>query len=508
MRHFRHALGALLLTITLPSLAAAQGASPYVPLDHPLLPLFEHLVTRGDIADPSPLVRPFRRSDALLALSKADTVGHPSLAARIAALAAAFDTLPEHTGWELAPRVGGQAYSSPRRDLLREAGDEGAKPYLELGAAARFGPVIAVTRPAIEPRLAKDPDWDGRRELDVTGRMADAYISAQWKWVQLLYGQVDRNWGPVGVAGIPLSNYGYGRPELSLALGTDRLRLTAIASGLQSMTDSTDGSLIRRYFFAHRLDARVSSKLRLALWETGVVAGKDRDFDGRFRNPVALLLLANQYGLGDRENNLMIGMDAAWRISRRVNLAAQLAIDDLQYKNRGSATRYPDRYAFTLDLSGPLGGSSSWRAFYTQASSLAFRTFQQGQNFTDNGVGIGRNDDDYDQGSLFVSVPLGNSWLVTPEATILRQGSGRISAPVPESNTIEAGDTPTLFIGTRARVYRLALNASGSRGPVQLSASAGYQRRINIDNVDGASDNRFVGRVMLTIGFRRTGTLE
>ncbi len=103
------------------------------------------------------------------------------------------------------------------------------------------------------------------------------------------------------------------------------------------MTDTATGDVIRRYFFAHRLDAKLSHRLRLAIWETGVVAGVDRDFDGRFRNPVSLLLLANQYGLGDNENNLMLGIDAYWRIGRRVQLAAQLAIDDLQYQNRGSA---------------------------------------------------------------------------------------------------------------------------------------------------------------------------
>jgi Capsule assembly protein Wzi len=495
------------LAAVFPRAASAQGASAFVPLDHPLLPLFEHLVARGELEDPSPLVRPFRQGNALKALSGADTVGHPRLAAQVRLLAEAFDTLPAEAGWELAPRAGVQAYTTPRRDLIRPTGSENLQPYIELHASARFGGIVAVTRPAIEPRLTHDPEWTGRRDLEISGRMVDAYVSGQWRWVRLLYGQVERNWGPAGVAGIPLSNAGYGRPEISLALGTDRVWLTAIASDLQATTDSS-GQIFRRYFFAHRLDAKLSSRLRLGLWETVVVAGVDREFDGRFRNPVTLLLLANQYGLGDKENNLMIGLDGSWRIGRAVNLAAQLALDDVQYKNRSGPTRYPDRYAFTVDLSGPLARSASWRALYTQASSLAFRTFTPAQDFLDGGVGIGRTYDDYDQASLFASLPVGSHWLLTPEATMLRQGSGRIQDPVPLNHSMAAGNTPELFIGTAERTWRLALNASGSHGPVALTASAGFHHRVNVDNVAGRTTDRFVGRLFLTIGLRRRGTLQ
>lgn len=46
-----------LLAIVLATPASPQ-ASPYLPLDDPRLPLIEHLITRGDIRDPSPMLRP------------------------------------------------------------------------------------------------------------------------------------------------------------------------------------------------------------------------------------------------------------------------------------------------------------------------------------------------------------------------------------------------------------------------------------------------------------------
>jgi hypothetical protein len=98
--------------------------------------------------------------------------------------------------------------------------------------------------------------------------------------------------------------------------------------------------------------------------------------------------------------------------------------------------------------------------------------------------------------------------LLTPEATLLRQGAGRIQDPVPLNHSVAAGNTPELFIGTVERTWRVALNASGSHGPMALTASAGFHHRVNVDNVAGRTTDRFVGRLFLTLGLRRRGTLQ
>ena len=49
----------------------AGQASPVVTADDPRLPLFEHLVIRGDVADPSPMWRPIRRRQVFEALNQA-----------------------------------------------------------------------------------------------------------------------------------------------------------------------------------------------------------------------------------------------------------------------------------------------------------------------------------------------------------------------------------------------------------------------------------------------------
>ena len=492
---------AVLLGALAPGRAGAQ-ASPYVPLDDPRLPLLEHLIARGEVADPSPMVRPFRRADAARVLAEADSAGRSG--ALVRALRAEFADGPEERRWRLGARAGVQGYTDLRRDPLHPVGGDGVRPYADFTGEAAFGDFVLLTRPAAEPRLTDDPEWPGRKDLELIWRFPEAYLAAQLKYATLFYGQMDRNWGPVGIEGIGVSDYAYSQTEFGFELGTDGFRLLGLARSLPDARDST-GERVHRYFFAHRLGVRVSDRLRLALWETTVLAGADRDFDARYRNPLTLLLLANPYGLG-ADGNVLLGLDAQWRVARGTMLEAQLALDDLQYENTGGPTRYPNRWALTLAGSGPLGARLAWRALYTQASSLAFRTQNPFENFTTGGVGLGRNFADQDRITLTVTVPRGTRWLFTPELTLLRQGEGRINDPFP-ANDAEAGALPQLFIGTMERTWRAALGVSGREGPLELRATAGAHHVVNAGHEEGRTVNRFEGRLQATLGIGRRGVL-
>lgn len=479
-------------------------ASPYISLDDARLPFLEHLIARGEIEDPSPMVRPLRKADAVRVLLAADSAAGAPSVLLIRHLRAALQD-PPGNAWSLAGRAGAQAYSHARRELLHFAGPDGMRPYAELRGAATFGNLLLVTRPVVEPRLVDDPDWPGRRELTVAGRIADAYISAQFRYASLFYGQMDRNWGPVGVPGISLSNYGYERQALAFEIGTKDIRLSALATDLGDEVDSL-GRTVHRYYFVHRLHLQLSRRLSIAPWEGILVAGADRNFETRYRNPLSFSYLANTIGLGDR-GNVLLGADVHWRAFQHATFQAQLAIDDIQYQDRTGPNRYPQRWAFTLGANGPLGSRFGWRALYTQASSLAFRTFDRFENFTDRGIGLGRNFADMDQLTLAASMPVAQRWLVSPDITLLRQGQGRITDPFP-ATPAEAGQIPQLFIGVVERTYRMGLNVSGGTGPFDLQADAGFHHVVNRRHEEGRTENRFVGRLQVTLGLSRSGVLQ
>src|SRR6188768_1201184 len=105
----------------LPSTLVSQS-SQYIPLDDPRLPVFELLVARGEVRDPSPMVRPFRRTDALRVLLEADSAGFPSRR-RIQELRAAWVQDTAFAQWSLEARVGLDATTLDNRDLLHPVGE-------------------------------------------------------------------------------------------------------------------------------------------------------------------------------------------------------------------------------------------------------------------------------------------------------------------------------------------------------------------------------------------------
>jgi hypothetical protein len=494
-------VAAALAGVFAPARAGAQ-ASPYIPLDDPQLALLEHLIARGEIEDPSPMARPFRRADAARVLALADTSKGSGGSTLIRRLRQTFEDPPGNL-WRLEGQVGAQAYTHPRRELLHPAGSDGARPYAEIGASAAFGNLLLATRPVVEPRLVKDPDWTGRRDVEVAGRIADGYISAQFKYATLFYGQMDRNWGPTGLPGIPLSDYGYERQGLAIEIGTGDVRLSALATDLRDQPDSL-GQTVHRYYFVHRLHARLSRRLTLAPWEGVVLSGPGRNFETRYRNPLSLSYLANTIGVGDR-GNVMLGVDVRWQAFGRTTLQAQFALDDLWFDDR---QRNRDRWALTLGAQGPLGSNAAWRALYTQVSSLALRAFVPADNFTDAGVGIGRNFSDQDQLSFRVTMPVRNEWLLSPDLTLLRQGEGRINDPYPAPDANGVLSTPALFIGVVERTYRVGLGLNGRSGPMSLAANAGFHHVVNSGHQEGRTVDRFEGRIQVTVGLRRSGVFQ
>ena len=498
-RWFAYAVLPLVLAGTL----EAQ-ASPFVPLDDPRIPLIEHLIVRGDIRDPSPLIRPFRRSDIVRVLDEA-ALDSTTASGRLAARLRHDLTDPDaEAWWAIAPRAGVQSFTHARRDLLQPDGIGGTRAYADVEFSAGFGPVILVSRVAAENRLKLDPDWIGppaQKTKNVAYRFIEGYASAQFRWGVIQFGQIDRNWGPVGLPGIGVSNYGYPRTDLSFEAGPRNLRFRVIATQLRDETDAED-QIVHRYFITHRLDAQLGKNLTLSLWESLVAAGRDLQFEPSTMNPLFLFTFGGQFGRDGRQNSL-IGGDAQWRPTPPLLLEGQVVIDDWRLgKNNTAAgeTSRPNRWAFTVAASGPLGATAGWRASYTAASSLAFRTANPAENYTDGGVGIGRNVPDNGLLSLAVTIPVRGSWLITPEANLLTQGEGRINQPFPAGPDLSA--TPEWLSGTVRTTWRVGLGVSGRSGPVGLTAVGGFHHTNNADHQPGRTRSRFEARMFTTIGFR------
>jgi len=489
----------LLASLTTP--LAAQQASAYVPVSHWSMPYVEHLIGRGAVADPTPLSRPLRQADLVRALEAADSTGL-SPAERRAVRRIVTDlarTEPGPSG-RVDAQLSAGAASYANRDPLRPVGEGHATVAGGLAVQLLLGPVAVATHPYFDTRLKYDPEYFGKKDRAIAGRNAEAYVSGQWRYGELFFGSLDRNWGPAPLEGLLHSPAPYSYAHFGLALGTSRLRLEGVLTQLDDAAD-TAGAAVHRYLVTHRLIVRPSASTSLALWEGSLLAGPDRALEPWFANILTLGLVA-QYDEGTSANSLL-GMDVQSRIGR-VRVFGSLLIDDLQVDDDTPGDAEPPSYGLTLGAHSALAGVA-WTAFYTRVSNLAYRTPTAAETWMRRNVGLARNYSDYDQLTLRGSLLVGPGLLLAPEATFLRQGEGDFRLPFPPVTTYDS--TPTFLAGTAERTLRLALAAQLVAGPVTVGGNGGVHVTGNAGHVAGRDETRWVGSLTVTYRFRYEGGL-
>jgi len=494
------------VAIAIPFTGAAGQGFGWIPIDHPGMPFFEQLVRQGAIDDPTPQLRPVRAADVRRVLGAARCDGKPtceSIVGRLLRTWAAPDTRNE---WQAAARIGALAYNHARKDpLYPDDQHDVFQPYAEVGASLRIHGLSAGIRTIGESRVNVDPDWTGPRDAVPAFRIADAWLALETPHAALRIGSGQRNWGPVGVQGLAISNGAYSRPDIALELHNRVLHFSLIVAPLNDLVAGS-GKPIDRWFAAHRLAVTPTAGLTIAVWETVVAGTTGRTALSAVDGLIGVFAFQRQFGRAD-DRNVILGVDASWQIGRDARIEGQLAVDDFRLlaadTSVGEFDR-PDRYAFTMQANGALRSGISWLARYTRVSSLAYRTTAPAESFLYRGVGIARVFPDNDVLTLGAGVTASAHVLLEPNVSVLRQGEGRIQTAFPQDEESLAS-TPSFLIGTVRSTVRLGMRATAELGPVSLEADVGANRTRNPQHLAGPARNRLDGRLLITIGARRAG---
>jgi hypothetical protein len=495
----RTALVALLL---LPAGLTSQEASPYLPLNHWAMPYLEHLIAAGRIADPSPLSRPFRVDQIARALDAVD-----SNTVTGGEWAVVKDIRADLTHQERGPssrldiEAGLAGSSHARRDPLRAAGPGHGTFSGGAGLTLYFGPVVVVSHPYFDTRLKYDPDWYGKKDRVIAGRFAEAYVSAQFRYGEVFFGSLDRNWGPPDVQGLLLSDSPYGFDHLAISLGTSGMRLEAIATQLNDLPDST-GAIHNRYMVQHRLLIHPPGRWTFAGWEGSVLSGVGRQLEPWYLNFVSLGFLSQ---VNTQANvNSFVGIDVSRQAA--VTVFAQAMLDDIQVDRATAADRKPSSWGLTVGARGRVPRSSAaWRLFYTQVANLTYRNEDNTETPIYFGLGTGRNFSDYDQLSLKLSLLGPAHALLEPEITLLRQGQGDLHLPHPPVAAYDT--TPAFLSGIVERTLRLAIGGRFARGRWSIAGDGGVHLIGNADHVQGASKTRWIGTIALQWRTKKEGRI-
>ena len=470
--------------------AQAQLRGAFLPLDHPAYPVAEWLVARGTLDGLDGSQRPFPLAALRRSVGRAvEAAGADGPAPSLAWLAASLqDPLPDDAwGASLEVDVGAAAYTDPGRELLlAEEGEDRVVDLQIVRFGAEFGPVAL----QIEPRRARRG-----RELDFplgVGR-------AEWRWGWVQWGQVERSWGPPGVSGLLISPLDGARSEFAFALGPEALRFEYRAAVLSDGVSQDTGDPVARHWASHRLRWRPTPTFEMAIWET-TLSAEDGGPDAARFSPFVPFTLFSQKGRGD-DRNVVIGLDASWRITPGLLLETQFALDDfIEFSDDDNP--YPHRYGFTVQARGPAGDRGAWRAYATALSGLALNTFDPAEAYLNDGVGLGRLRPDHWEAGAFWTVgsgfappgaasragssgvggldPRAVGWpgqgILSGGVRWRRQGERRFTDPFPD---LDSGEDrlPAFSPDIERQVWALVAQGDWLAGPLVLQGEAQVQRR-------------------------------
>jgi hypothetical protein len=497
------ALAALLLAAA-PRPAVAQ-ASAYVPLDDVSYAYIDALSARGMLRSLSGLERPYTRLELKAAIDSARITAPAGVIEswlnRLEAATAKYDTGPDadSAASVVHARFSGDlfatAQTSGRRELMLADDANNIEPGATIRMVMAGGPLAVSIRGLIDNRLNVDPEFAGRKDRKVGGRIEDAYGGGQWKYGEIAVGRVARNWGPPTLTGLQLGNYAYSYDHLYAKLGTPAVHISAVVTRLEDYVTPSD-THVQRYLSVHRL------ALRHASWEIGAMesylyTGVGRGFEPSLANPFNLYSISWRNEGSQADGNLGMGMDGMWRSRRFGNVAAEVFLDDLQIDKCDTICHEPSSYALTISSEGiPVHGEQRGFASYTRVSNLAYRTPNPAERYTSFGVGLGRGFSDYDEVRVGLDLAMLRAAPLRIYAAYRRQGEGDYRKPYPP--VAEYGSTSAFLSGVVMKVTRLAVESSAHAGSFEGTADVGLNHSANADHVAGRSASSFEGRVKIS----------
>jgi hypothetical protein len=208
------------LAVGKPRALSAQ-ASAYVPLDDIAYTYVNALMARGMFRELSTLERPYTERALRVAVDSARTREPGRVTSSyLDALYKAIEKYAVRPGdsdtasaQTFRARATGDVYAtaqtSGRRELMLSDQQRAFRPGGAIRVVMSGGPVVGFERVLIDSRLNVDPEFAGRKDRKLAARTEDGYVGGQWKYGELAFGRVGRNWGPPTLDGLMLGDYAY-----------------------------------------------------------------------------------------------------------------------------------------------------------------------------------------------------------------------------------------------------------------------------------------------------------
>ncbi len=361
-------------------------------------------------------------------------------------------------GFALQPEVWVETHGTdPHLQMQPRYADIGEHDQVDDGVRARAALRLdAAVNETLSGHFRFAFDTDGRNnplnrtrqfeQLDSSNNVDEAYVRWAGRTWGVVLGRAPLQWGPERLGSLILSSTA---PYLDMLHGhvqLDRHQIQAFAAQLSSEGVAAADTLNtldpgvtqhRRFLYGHRLDlwfgAQNSTRLRVGLSETALVAGPGEGLNLLYLNPIQFYAQAQteQDGGASVQVNVMNSLDFdAFLGHSGVHLYGSFLVDDLQIAEEGRKNN-PDQLGWTLGADWSPSARSPW-LLGVESRRVGSWTYLHRGDATDyrhffRPLGAPEGPDT-DLHNVRVGYRNGHGWSMALEVERLRRGENRITS--------------------------------------------------------------------------------
>lgn len=335
-------------------------------------------------------------------------------------------------------------------------------------------------------RAWADPVVTGTDFILHTEESFVAYTPEGGRWAAQ-FGRSRWHWGPGEEASLLLSRTSPPLTALALraSLPAFRLDFTALHATL--------GAAAGEQLAAHRLEWQPHDRLRLGVSEAARY--RSDGWDPLYAAGIVPYVLVQRVQAEDEpdssgalRNNVLLGVDAAWRVADGTRIYGEFLLDDLHSESNDN----PDKLAFQLGLEGAataLGRRVTWGTEYTRVSRWVYTSFF-GRAFAARGEPIGfPTGPDARRVRVRGALDLSLSLQMLAAVALTERGANGLDEPY-----LPGGPRPDPWefegVTERAREAEAGARWWPASG-VDVTLRGRWRRTENAGHVPGAGDDRF-----------------
>lgn len=482
----------------------------------------KRLQQRGYLLQLNPTDLPYARKDITEALSTIDPQELNAIEKRwYELLSDRFKDRPANVD---SMRVGGfisggaKRSSSGRLNVIDPGGE--AKPILprvELQGYLEWQNWIGQAGVTFDWFYDVDPvGLDLARRLYM--RSEEAYVGYNSEFIDLYVGRFNNHWSVYERQGAFLTDNPRSFDQIQLKFGTSKLSFSSIFGEMDNMR--SDGTFtgrsyelgaFRRYLFLHRLDWSPVSNLKLSFIEGELYFSQTASISMRNLMPLHFIFFESHNAPMNNNSNMMIG-GSIWYQTGSWTFYLQGMIDDLVVENREELRQDDNLIPTTYTINSSITVADVANSFdlgleADLVSANTYRSNRYQDQWTYAQRGLATNFSDYIRTKLYGTFY--PNWMqgltVEPSITAYYKGVGDLR-DLRTSTNPDGSQIPGILSGTVERTWRPSLHlryqpvgiklgdpSNDIRLNFWMDADMGINFVDNYQNVEGASNRRFIG---------------